>query len=271
MKTFLFILFVFTVSLYSCKDSSTNTETPGNNSGYTKVFEASSGSTRFEIYKNGSDNLTSGYNDIGFKVYVGNQEQTTGYVKFKPKGFSSLLPGGFQSCPASSKFERDVSGLFTGYVNFTFVTGSDYFWTGYFNYNDQSFADSVVFTVNNSSQAQQLMFQGQAPDTTKYYITLVAPYIPKYGLNDYKCMLHSTFDYMNFTQIDNAEISIRPWMPSMGHGSSNNVNPSYIGNGIYSGRTNLVMSGIWEVYNTIKINGNTVTSNPEPKYIFECP
>lgn len=207
MKTLLVILFAFTLFLYSCNNSSTPVEPPINNSGYTKVLDATSGNTKFELYKNGSDNLAFGYNDIGFKVFLNNQEQTSGFVKFTPRCYDNVpVPGWvYKSSPVSFKFERNSNGLFTGYANFIMATNSNNTWFGYFNYNDQANVDSVVFNVNTSSQAQQLTFQGPAPDTTRYFVTLIAPYVPKYGLNDYKCMLHSSPDYMNFSEINNAE------------------------------------------------------------------
>jgi hypothetical protein len=273
MKTLLFTLFAFTLTIYSCKDNPATTENPAANTDFKKVMDASSGNTKFEIYKNGSENLTFGYNEIGFKVFLNSQEQTSGFVKFTPRYYDNVpVPGWvYKSSPVSFKFERNSNGFYTGYADFIMATNSNNTWFGFFNYNDQANADSIVFNVNSSSQAQQLTFQGPAPDTTWYFVTLMTPYVPKYGLNDYKCMLHSSSDYMNFSEINNAVIDITTWMPLMGHGSSNNVNPAYTGNCVYTGKINLAMSGIWEVYNAIKINGNLITSSPSPKFIFDCP
>jgi hypothetical protein len=44
-------------------------------------------------------------------------------------------------------------------------------------------------------------------------------------------------------------------MPSMGHGSPNNVNPVHTSNGHYLGKVNFTMSGFWRVHLTIKKNG----------------
>ncbi|RPI16086.1 MAG: hypothetical protein EHM58_12645 [Ignavibacteriae bacterium] len=273
MKTLLFILFAFTLILYACKDNPTVIEPPVSNTGYKKVMDAVSGSTKFEIYKNGSENLTFGYNEIGFKVFLDNQEQTSGFVKFTPRLYDNVPTPGWvcQSAPVSSRFERDANGYFIGYANFIKATSSPFTWYGFFNYNDQANADSVVFNVNASSQAQLLSFRGPSPDTNWYCITLISPFTPKYGLNEFKCMLHTSADQTGYTEVENAEMIIWPWMPSMNHGSSSNINPTYSGKGVYTGRVNLVMSGGWEVYDTVRVSGNTVTPIPTPKFIFDCP
>lgn len=269
MKTLLFILTGLTVCLYACKDNPV-TEEPANNTVYKKVMDAVSGSTRFEIYNNGSENLTYGYNDIGFKVFLNNVEQTTGTVKFTPKYYDSSTPGAVSSSPVKPNFDYvDSNHLFTGYVNFINITQANKNWFGFFNYNDQNYVDSISFNVLSSSKAQVLNF----PDVSQgaYYITLLAPFNPRLGLNTFKCMLHQTSDNIAFNQIESAEMFVGTWMPTMGHGSSNNVNPAYIGNGVYSGKVNLVMSGQWEVYDSIKVTGNFITPTPAPKFIFECP
>ena len=67
------------------------------------------------------------------------------------------------------------------------------------------------------------------------------------------------------------QMFIRPWMEAMGHGSSNNVHPTYIGGGIYEGSANFNMSGIWSVYDSIKIGSNFITPAPPPKFDFNVP
>lgn len=52
--------------------------------------------------------------------------------------------------------------------------------------------------------------------------------------------------------ITDAEIEIEPWMPSMHHGSLKNVNPTYVGDGLYRGQAHFTMSGYWIVHVTIR-------------------
>jgi len=54
---------------------------------------------------------------------------------------------------------------------------------------------------------------------------------------------------------------ITPEMPSMGHGSPNNVNPVHVGNGHYKGKVNFTMTGEWKVNIAVQKNGNTISKN----------
>ena len=175
------------------------------------------------------------------------------------------------SSPTSPSFLYDQNkSMFMGYASFFMVSDSSSFWFGFYNYYDMETIDSVIFNVESSSTSQVRYFVDyNAGDS--YYLTLVSPFYPKQGPNVLQCILHKSNDDIVFTQIDNAEMFIRPWMETMGHGSSNNLHPSYKGGGIYEGSANFNMSGIWYVYDSIKVNNNFITSAPPPKFIFDVP
>ena len=61
---------------------------------------------------------------------------------------------------------------------------------------------------------------------------------------------------MTFPAINDFKIAFSPEMPSMGHGSPNNVNPVNIGNGHYKGKVNYTMTGDWRLH--FKISKNDV-------------
>jgi hypothetical protein len=272
-SSFFIILILSALGLYSCKDSPVNNNNEPPFTGFLKIMEAISGNTKFEVYGTSTDKFAFGYNAVGFKVFLNNAEQNSGFVKFKPKYYDIPTPGGSgKSSPVSNGFAYvDSSKLFYGYVNFLHASQSNVNWFGFFNYNDQEFVDSIPFNVRTSSQAQVVNFQGIFPDTNWYCMTLISPYYPRLGKNDFKLMLHYTADDFTYTQIENAEMFIRPWMESMGHGSPNNTDPAYTGNGTYAGKVNFSMSGAWDVYDSIKVNGNFITPSETPKFMFDCP
>ena len=72
-------------------------------------------------------------------------------------------------------------------------------------------------------------------------------------------ILHKTPDQENYTEVNNAQMFIRPWMPSHGHGSSNNMNPVFTSNGKYEGKANFTMPGKWYVYDSIVVNNQTIS------------
>jgi hypothetical protein len=46
-------------------------------------------------------------------------------------------------------------------------------------------------------------------------------------------------------------------MPSMGHGSPNNINPLHIKNGHYKGKVNFTMTGDWRINLVLNKDGKT--------------
>lgn len=269
MKIYYFLILAVLAVFYSCK-----TESPvvpeNTQSGYTKLFTVEQSNISFEIYSATANRLLTGYNDIGFKVYINNEEKTGGFVKFFPKMYH-FVGGSMHSSPTSPSFLYDQNkSMFMGYISFFMLSDSLSTWYGFYNYNDTERIDSVIFYVESSSTSQVKYFVDYSAGDS-YYLTLVSPFYPKQGQNILKCILHKSNDDIVFTQIDNAEMFIRPWMETMGHGSSNNVHPSYKGGGIYEGSANFNMSGVWFVYDSIKVSGNFITPAPPPKFIFDVP
>jgi hypothetical protein len=272
MKYLLIFTFAALAVIYACNDSGINPfekkDPPPN---YNKVLTAEQGSTRFDFYSATGTTLMSGYNDVGFKVFIGGEEMETGFVKFYPKMIHPFLPNYWHSTPVSNQFNYDASkNLFTGYASFFMVSDSNSNWFGFYNYNNTNHADSIMFNVIVNPDSQVRMFLDEQAQCS-YYITVAVPMYPSIGPNDLKLLLHRSNDEVDFTQIDSAQMYIRTWMQSMGHGSSGNANPVYIGDGYYQGTINLTMSGTWTVYDSIYYQNRFITPNPTPKLYFNCP
>jgi hypothetical protein len=65
---------------------------------------------------------------------------------------------------------------------------------------------------------------------------------------------------MSFPPATDLTIEIDPQMPSMGHGSPNNVNPVHTANGHYLGSVNFNMTGAWRIYLVIKKGSRTISN-----------
>ncbi len=269
VKTFYYLLLFGLIVLYSCKSESP-VEAEGPPEGYFKLYTFEQSAMRLEVYSATANRFVSGYNDLGFKVFIGNQEKSDGYVKFFPKMYHTI-GNTMHSSPTSPSFLFDQSkNMFMGYASFFMVSDSSSNWYGFYDYNNAARIDSVWFSVDTASFAQVKYFVDYAAGDS-YFLTLVSPFYPKQGPNPLKCLLHKSNDDINYTQIENASMFIRPWMETMGHGSSNNVNPVFKSGGIYEGTANFNMSGVWYVYDSIKVNNNFITSSPPPKFIFDVP
>jgi hypothetical protein len=171
------------------------------------------------------------------------------------------------SSPVSEYFYYNTEkSLFEGYVNFIMVSDSSGIWAGYYKYNDTTKIDSIPFYVGVLQS--NLMKSWSNANQKSYVLTLINPQNPKLGLNNFTVMLHQTTDYIRYTEVDSAQMSIYPWMVTMGHSSSSNVNPVFLQKGRYEGKVNFNMAGEWDVYDTIKVSGSNITNIPPPKFTF---
>jgi len=83
--------------------------------------------------------------------------------------------------------------------------------------------------------------------TDKIIISYLEPSSPEVGINDFEITLHKKETMMSFPAVENYTVEIEPEMPSMGHDSPNNVNPTHTGNGHYEGKVNFTMTGEWYI------------------------
>lgn len=100
-----------------------------------------------------------------------------------------------------------------------------------------------------------------ADSNAKVFISLIKPTKPVVGINDFEIALHKKANDMSFPPIDNYTVEITPEMPSMGHGSPNNVNPVLTSMGHYAGKVNFTMTGLWRIHIKLKKDGNVVSDD----------
>ena len=91
-----------------------------------------------------------------------------------------------------------------------------------------------------------------AVDNAKIFVALTDPREPVVGMNDFGLVIYSKQDMYSFPPVSDLKIEIEPEMPTMGHGSPNNVNPTAEDFGHYMGQVNFTMTGYWKVNLTIK-------------------
>lgn len=128
---------------------------------------------------------------------------------------------------------------------------------GYHNHaSDKEGEGELAVTVVQSNPERSLSFVA-ADDSSKVIVALVEPEKWKNGLNDFEITIHKK-GMDEFPEINNYTVEIEPEMPSMGHGSPNNVNPVYTANGHYVGKVNFTMSGLWQVNIKLYKNGKLI-------------
>ena len=65
---------------------------------------------------------------------------------------------------------------------------------------------------------------------------------------------------MSFPAVNDLTVAIEPEMPSMDHGSPNNIDPTLLEAGHYKGRVNFTMTGWWRVHINL-LRGTTVVTD----------
>ena len=117
-----------------------------------------------------------------------------------------------------------------------------------------------TFTVVDKAESRLYSFVSSTDDA-KVFVALVEPPKWKTGMNDFEVVIYNKASMMDFPPIENLIIEITPEMPSMGHGSPNNVNPVHTANGHYYGQVNFTMTGYWKVNIVVKDSQGNVMNN----------
>lgn len=267
-RIFLILTVLLAMFIWGCKSDPVSGDEGNTPNGYVKIYTAQQNNAKFEVWSSTSAvSFIYGYNEIGFKVLLNDVAQTSGFVKFTPTMYHGL--GGPQhTTPTDDMFNYDADkSLFTGYAVFMMYDTSA-FWAGRFNYNNSAAVDSFPFQIQYSSVSQVLGWDNVTTQRS-YVLTLISPGSPRIGLNTVDVLLHESADLLTFTEVESAEMFIKPWMETMGHGSGNNTNPVSIGGGKYRGEANFTMAGEWFLYDSIKVNNQFITRTPPPKFIFD--
>jgi len=116
-----------------------------------------------------------------------------------------------------------------------------------------------TFEVIAKTESRIYSFVSAFDGTTKVFVALVEPPKWKTGMNDFEVVVYKKASMMSFPAMTDLQIEIDPEMPTMGHGSPNNVNPVHMANGHYKGQVNFTMTGYWKVNMVVKdANGNVM-------------
>lgn len=102
------------------------------------------------------------------------------------------------------------------------------------------------FTVAEPARSKVKSLTG-VHDGSKYFVALIDPSSPKVGINDFEIAIYKKTSMMSFPADSTLSVTFTPEMPSMGHGSPNNINPVHVGNGHYKGIVNFTMTGLWQL------------------------
>lgn len=168
------------------------------------------------------------------------------------------------SCPAEQPLYNNELKLYEGAVVFTMPTSEMGTWELGVSVN--GVAVSFPLTIDEAPQKRSGVYVGT--DEHKYVLALVPPVKWQVGLNDLDILISRQATMMDFPAAEGLTVEFTPEMPSMGHGSPNNIDPVSTGNGHYKGKVNYTMTGDWRLHFRLKKNDVVIVEDAYVDVLF---
>jgi hypothetical protein len=252
---FINIILFFTLFVSCQKDE----DIKPNSINYLKIAEALSDGSSFTVEMYAKDSLFVGYNKVYYKV----TDTSTGLklsqatLLLKPLMDMTTF---FHACPFENpEVNVNADNYFEGAIVFS-MPGSNNSWSLSVDVTaagKTETANLAIDKVIGTTPVQKIVVMDSVITAgvltvTKFPISIVKPATWKVGMNTFEITINMMQSMMMFPICEDFTVEITPEMPSMGHGSPNNVNPVYIGNGHYLGSVNFTMTGDWRINMSIK-------------------
>lgn len=265
MKNILKYLAIASFSFLFASCDKKNDDTPNPTINKVKVGEAYvlGAATKVQLWADAD--LSTGYNQLFIVALdsVSNQQKTEATFAIKPL-MTMTMDGGMtmqHSCPfeqANASGKKD--NLTPAAAVFSMPSSDSGFWEMEVTLNNHKKV-LIPINVKEPAASRLVMITTPAPAKVTYLVALIPNPTYKIGANDFELLVTKKINGMTYEPVNDLSIEITPEMPDMGHGSPNNVNPIFAGNGRYKGKVNFTMTGYWKV--NLQINGgdNTVITD----------
>ncbi|MDH5608970.1 MAG: FixH family protein [Cyclobacteriaceae bacterium] len=214
-----------------------------------EITSATDGATTITLYAD--EPFFVGFNQVTAKIENANGELLSGEALVTPlmdmmtmrHACPMEFPNGFQF----------VDGRFEFNAVFVMPSGDMGNWSLTFAVNGDTLA--VPVTVVQPARARLASFVSTQDQTSKYFVALIDPGAPQVGENVMEIGVFKKQTMMDWPAVEDLTIAMQPWMPSMDHGSPNNVDPVHQAAGHYLGKVNFTMTGEWQLRLSISESG----------------
>ncbi|MFB6317950.1 FixH family protein [Saccharicrinis sp. FJH54] len=245
--------------LSSCEDNNTD---PVNQTEMITIAEGISHSGDYSVKIMAVDSLFEGYNKLHISLFeTGTQTVVNDAVmQFHP--LMDMMTK-VHAAPVENPVQSEQNGSYDGAIVFIMPSTDDMGWSLKLTIDDGGFRDTINLQlpkVRALDEVRKIMVVSGI-DSTVYFVSLLSPMDPVVGMNDIEFAVHYKQNMMSFPAADDLTLEIEPEMPSMDHGSPNNENPVFTGNGHYKGKVNFTMTGWWRVNLVIKKGSGMVKDN----------
>lgn len=257
--TFAYLISMLFLALSACKKE----DSPIEGTNKFKIAEATlSGDTKVILWADQAT-LSVAYTPLYLTVEGGSGRITNSNITIHPEMDMHTMS---HSSPTEQPVYNPTTGLYIGAVVFTMPSGDMGTWKLTIDVDDQSV--DIPLTINPPATGTKLVGSYMGSDDVRYTVSLVQPLVPKIGINDLEILVNRSGHGHGFPPVEDLQIEFEPEMPSMGHGSPNNVNPVHTGNGRYKGKVNFSMSGDWRLNITLKKGETVLVDNATLDLVF---
>lgn len=248
MKNYAFLaLLIGALTMTSCKkeeveptDNDNNTSTTVDTTMYLISTGATTNGETVQLFAL-EQQLTTGHTQLFAKV----KDATGALLTNATVSFMPMMDMGSMqhSAPVVQPIYNSATSTYGGAVVFQMSSlGGN--WTIDVDVN----GTAATFDVTVDESATKVVGVYSGTDGVNYVVSLTRPITWEVGMNDLELMVHKKESMMSWPAVDDLDIVLEPEMPSMGHGSPNNVNPVHIAEGYYQGEVNFTMTGDWRLH-----------------------
>ncbi len=259
---------VLLMAINACKKEESTTTTPTPTpvdvipSAYKKIGETYviGASAKAVIYAD--KELFVGYNKLYVAMYdsATNSRLDDGHFDIEPMMDMGTMQHG--SPFEVEEIAKPTDKFWKAQVVFTMASTSSASWMLHLHFhnhkNDLEGEGELKVEVKSPTVPVVKSIVAKADNNANLFVSLVSLTKPVEGLNNFEIAIHKMESMQSFPAVEDYTVEIEPTMPSMGHGSPNNVNPVHVKNGHYVGKVNFTMVGLWRVKVILKKNGNVI-------------
>lgn len=190
--------------------------------------------------------LHAGYNEVMVRFNTAGGEAVSGAeISFKPV---MTMNDGMSHGAAVEQPVMDMPGMYRGAVAFPMPSGPDLGnWTLTVAFTDPDTGAGGEATFDIEVAPSKLIGSFVAPDESKLFLMVVQPITPAVGAQPFEIFAMQKASATEWPPVNDLDLEITPWMPTMDHGSPHNENPVFTEAGHYLGKINFSMVGPWTV------------------------
>ena len=201
--------------------------------------------------------LVAGYNRLYIRLRQSDNDKIIQEAGIELMPMMYMTGGMNHTCPFENPEGEAINGLFATSAFFVMPSSDMGYWKLTIEvYNPITETTGEVeldITVANPDPARMRSFTATTGE--KYFISYYFPKQPKVGINDWVVTAYQRQSGMSWPAVENFTFVLTPEMPSMDHGSPNNVNPVHTNGAAYTGKVNFTMTGLWRLHLSIQQEG----------------